>query len=219
MKRVLALLLAFVFLQTQTWALSGGPNYGGDIATFTGTYAGVLIPQVDPLAVIPAAGQSTSIGLFSMIQPDVGLATGSLVVFVNGAAFNGNINGIIDPEDGAFSGVVDAVSTFTVTQIVPSGVDANGNITFTTEDFVVQAQGNMQAEVRTDPGTTNTTSLNLTNPARIEGTATIDVFFLVDDTTGTPIISETTTFQVDGFKQSDSFATATDINIGTGNQP
>ena len=47
MKKLLSLLLILVFLQNQSWALKGGPEFNGsqNIAV-AGTYAGALLPFV-----------------------------------------------------------------------------------------------------------------------------------------------------------------------------
>ncbi len=195
MKLVLSLLLAFVFLQTQTWALSGGPFDSGTAVggTLTGTYAGVLVPEV-----APGVGVATSIGLFTLAQPDSGFATGTISVFVNGAAFNGTITGVMDPGTGAFSGILDVASTFQVTFSVPG---ANGAVQLVS--FPVLGQGSLTAEVApsSDRFQFSTTA---SSALRIEGTAILDVFFDIDGATGTPIITQTTSFSVDGFKQSDT---------------
>jgi len=193
MKQVLSLLVSFVFLQTQTWAIIGGPfGNQGTSGNLNGIYAGVLIPE---LAVV---GSATSIGLFTLTKPLSGLATGTISVFVNGAAFTGTISGVMDPLNGAFSGVIDATSTFQVTIFVPG---ANG--AQTAQNFSVFAQGSMRATV--EPFTGRTAFATGTSAAlRVEGRAVLDISFRIDAATGTPIISNTAAFIVDGFKQADS---------------
>lgn len=190
MKRVLSLLMAFVFLQVQTWALSGGP-YGSEVSggTLTGTYAGVLVPQD------VVAGGSASIGLFTLVQPDAGLTTGTISVFVNGAAFSGSIQGVMDPKDGAFNGVIDAASTFQIPVVVP------GSNPVQTVNTNVFAQGNMEADVSVDPEPSDFSTI-ATTPSRIEGEASVDVFYQVD-ANGTPVVTQTALYDVSGFKQSD----------------
>ncbi|MES2571296.1 MAG: hypothetical protein V4710_14730, partial [Verrucomicrobiota bacterium] len=193
MKKVLSLLVSFVFLQTQSWALSGGPKFQGNAASFTGTYAGVLIPEVD--ASTTASTGSASIGLFSLEQPTKGFASGTVVAFVNGAVFNGTIQGILDPDGGVLNGVIDATSTFEVTEITPVVDPTTGEVTFISESFTVGAQGNIQAEVASN-------TANASSATRIEGEASLDVFFNIAND-GTPVITQTARFQVDGFKQVD----------------
>lgn len=190
MKKVLSLLMAFVFLQTQTWALSGGP-YGNEISggSLTGTYAGVLIPELVVL------NRSASIGLFTLVQPDSGVTTGTVTVFVNGAAFNGTITGVMDPKEGAFNGVIDAQSSFQVIEVIPT-------VPPTTQAYDVFAQGSIEAEVSVDIEQYRFSTLSAT-PTRIEGTAALDIFYEID-TDGTPIVSDVAFYEVTGFKQSDS---------------
>jgi hypothetical protein len=201
MKQVLSLLMAFVFLQTQTWALSGGP-FGGSSSTasLTGTYAGVLVPQIAPVI-----GAATSVGLFSLTQPDSGFTTGTISVFVNGTAFTGTIAGIMDPKDGTFRGVIDAQSSFQVSIPIQTTQIVNGVAVTTTtiQNFNVGAQGSMDCVVSLDLER-NAFATIASTPSRVEGTATLDIFFTVDPNTGTPNITQTTAFDVDGFKQSDT---------------
>ena len=213
MKKVLSLLVAFVFLQTQTWALSGGPFQGQTGASTIGTYAGVMIPSIVNVAVAGAPLRSSSIGLFSFAQPQVGLATGALLIFINGTGFVGTITGIIDPEDGTLKAVIDTTSVYTVA--VPVGLlGATVNVS----GF---AQGNMEAEITSNQsfgaansGSSLTAAIGL-NTARVSGTATVDVFFQVNPDFSPDVIN-TETFTIEGFKQSDTVSATTDIGFGGG---
>jgi hypothetical protein len=225
MKKVLSLLVAFVFLQTQTWALSGGPFQTTVGANIIGTYAGVMLPAIAP-AVAPAgaAAPAASIGLFSFAQPQTGLATGALLIFVNGTAFAGTITGLIDPEDGKLSAVIDAqsnINTAIAVVAVPGGAPAAAR---PQQGF---AQGNLTAQIKTvegltnglpTPGSVTATSSNLAiglNASRITGTATVAVFFSLT-AAGAPVVSSTTSFTVSGFKQADTATTGTATNALTG---
>ncbi len=207
MKKVLSSLLVLVFLHTQAFALSGGPvfNTGGgpDQGAFVGTYSGVLMPNgLDETDTSTNSDSSTSsVGLFSFAQPTVGVATGALVVFIDGAAFNCLLTGVIDPLDGSFRGVIDGLSTFTVGIFTPQTNVNNGvtTTTFVREEFSVFASGNVDAEVFAGIGGVSSTGTPFT-PARITGTASIDVFFRIN-IDGTPQVSKTATFDVDGFRQ------------------
>jgi hypothetical protein len=192
MKQALSLLVGFVLIQTQAWALSGGPPEDLAQTNYQGTYAGVLIPESSE-----DLQGSTSIGLFSFSQGETGFTSGTALTFVNGTVFNGTIQGVIDPKNGSLRGVLDGGSTFTVSGSVPSGVDDNGNQTFTTEQFPILCQGSLKAKIKPDQSGITA--------ARVEGTASLDVFFQIQND-GTPSITETTEFQVDGFQQS-RFAT------------
>ena len=215
MKKVLSLLMAFVFLQAQVWALSGGP-FGGPQTqqSFSGSYAGVLIPETVEGAVGPDPNRASSIGLFTLAQPDVGPATGSLVAFVNGTAFNGTITGIIDPDDSSFTGIIDATSTFMVTIQVPTTSIVNGVpvVTSVPQDFSVFAQGSVEADIdfqdEASTAITSTGTVSTNFPARINGTAVLEVFFQIN-ADGTPDVTLTTRYEVDGFKQSDTISQTT----------
>lgn len=214
MKKVLSLLLAYVFLQVQTWALSGGPDYSKltTSASIVGTYAGVMIPQA---LLTPAnATRATSLGLFSLAQPDVGLATGSFVVFVEGTGFTGSISGVIDPEDAQFNGVLNGVSVYQVVTQVPTGVDNQGNTTFTTQRTDVFAQGSVTAEISVNDNVSSsdlTSTVSGFNTSRLTGSAGLDIFGSLNND-GTPNVSNTVHYEVDGFKQADT-ATATTIQF------
>lgn len=217
MKKIFSLLLAFVFLQSQTWALSGGPNYfssGG--FSLTGVYAGVLTPSIPATA----GASASSIGLFSIAVPDTGLATGSLVVFVDGTSYVGTVTGVADPREGTLTGVIDAASTYTISTIIQTGTTATGQPIFTTIDTNIFAQGNLQAEVTQDSSGVNQFN-NSSTPAlgstRLEGTAILDLFNQLDND-GSPIIDQTVTFEVDGYRQSETVTTAATIDF-TGFNP
>ncbi|MDB6151814.1 MAG: hypothetical protein JWL90_267 [Chthoniobacteraceae bacterium] len=196
MKKVLSLLVSFVLLQTQSWALSGGPQYGGSAASYTGTYAGVLIPESD--ATLATSSGSASIGLFSLEQPSKGFATGVVIAFVNGAVFNGTIDGILDPRGGELNGIINATGRQgSTTRQVPVIDPLTLLVTFTTETIpstTSGAQGNITAAVANGN--------NNTQGTRITGLASLDIFFNIS-ADGSPDVVETATFQVDGFKQID----------------
>lgn len=219
MQKLLSLLLALVFLQSQAFALSGGPDYSGNgNGSVTGTYSGVLIPQALNLEIEEAEVNtaSTSVGIFSISQPDVGVATGAMLLFVDGAAFNCTVTGVIDPGSGELRGVVDGTSTFNVVLFVPvqNVVDGVTTTTFEREEFPVFATGNIEAELTFGFDNQFTTQNTVAIPARLEGTSSIDIFFTVDDD-GTPEVNQTAIFEVDGFKQSDTAEGATDLDFGT----
>jgi hypothetical protein len=201
MKKVLSLLLPIVFLQSQAFALSGGPVFGTDQTSFIGTYAGALIPQFEPT--VPQ-GNSAALGIFTLGQPDVGPATGSFVAFVNGAAFIGVISGLIDPDGGTIRGVLDASSTFQVTVFVPTTTIVNGVpvTTTTAENFDVMANGELDGRVA--PGVSRGGLAVPTTATRVVGSATLNTFFRLNND-GSPQVSKTVIFDIDGFKQSDQF--------------
>jgi hypothetical protein len=208
MKRVLSLLLMIVFLQASiapAFAKRGGPDLAGYGAVNTvGTFAGVLIPEeLDRFEITP---NRNSIGLFSLGVPSVGIATGSIVIFVEGTAFNGDITGIADPLNGQLSAIIDATSTYDVVDPV-TGI--------TTSVF---AQGNLEAEIK-DILSNNFIASQQTAgftfaTTRIEGTARVAIFGSLN-ADGTPDVSDVASYLVDGFKQSDT-VTVADVSITPG---
>jgi hypothetical protein len=200
MKKVLSLLVAFVFLQTQMWASSGGPDYGTTSGPTVGTYGGVLIPEIpettDDGTIDPTVTPtSTAIGLFTLAVNSSGPALGASVVFIDGIAFNGNMVGILDPKGSKLSAILDSTSNFDVINVLPDGSTINSKIF---------AQGSVNAVVKDE----------FSFGIRITGTASLDIFSSLNEN-GTPDISRTVLFQVDGFQQSTTATTFTfDIPAG-----
>ncbi|MEI9897471.1 MAG: hypothetical protein WDN28_27340 [Chthoniobacter sp.] len=222
MKKVLSLLIAFVFLQVQSWALSGGPQYGGNKGnpSIIGTYGGVFIPTSSVTADGSASTsfQAASIGIFSLSIPETDISIGIAIVFVQGVAFIGQMAGVADADKQSIQGLVAGTSSFDVSVPFTSG----GVTTF--KNFPVEAQGSFKANViegdagaftqapaGSGNGTGSSSSNNSgnlpaeigsTNAARLQGTAQIGTFFLIDDTTGEPLVNVITSYSIDGIKQS-----------------
>jgi hypothetical protein len=96
MKKALYLLVTFVFLQVQSWALSGGPNYGTLNNSVSGTYAGVLLGGLG----------ANGLGLFQIGMPTAGLGSGTFAFFQGGGAFFGTVVALADGEKSTMSGVL-----------------------------------------------------------------------------------------------------------------
>jgi hypothetical protein len=171
---------------------------------------------------------SATIGLFSVAVPSSGLATGQAAVFVNGAAFTGNMVAFADPDEATLAGVFAGTSSFNVTlqpqQIIPN--PGGGTTIIPAITGPISAQGSIEANVvegvdgaftggsagtSSTLFTTTTTDVGTNFAARLEGTAQIDTFLAVD-VNGTPIVASSTTFTIDGVKQSNTSTTTT----GTG---
>jgi hypothetical protein len=202
MKKVLSLLVLFVFLQTQSWALSGGPVFGTSSGVnVIGTFSGVMIPDSESGINVAINGGSNSIGIFSLGVPDAGIATGSFAFFGNAQAYNGTISGIADPDRATLKAILDAPSTLRT----GSTTSTNGGTASST--FVGQAIGSMDAEIAP------AISVFAATAARLIGTAHIDVFegdFNADLSVN---VASTFDFVVDGFKQSSTVA-ASSVSIG-----
>lgn len=233
MKKVLSLLVAFVFLQVQSWALSGGPDYsrlnGGTSGnpSIIGTYGGVLIPTSASAA--PATPQPASVGVFSISVPETGVSAGVAIMFVNGVAFIGNVAGMADVDNQSIQGLIAGESNFKV-----SITGAGG----TTQQYSISAQGSFKAKVLegdtgaftpAPPGSGNGSSssssssssstatsstaaeVGSTNAARLTGSAQVGTFFLVDTTTGEPLIDVVVNYSIDGIKQNNIPANITSV--------
>jgi hypothetical protein len=123
MKKILSLLLCYVFLQTETFALRGGPGGAGS-RKFTGSYSGVL-----------TATTGSSLGLFLLTASNQGSANGSIVFFAQNATtatgpigpgpgfgstsggryYSGTLTGLVDPNSGTYYGLFSAIATTTTT--------------------------------------------------------------------------------------------------------
>ena len=98
MKKILSLLMCYVFLQAETFALRGGP--GGKVGTpLSGAYSAILIqtsPEIDFVTGTVTAPVGSGIGLVLLNVPQTGPATGDFLTFDSGTgdAFNGTANGL-----------------------------------------------------------------------------------------------------------------------------
>src|SRR5690349_10291548 len=98
MKRILSLLLCYVFLHVQAFAISGGPTNAGTL-NLVGTYAGIMTPILNPSSEDALlALDENSIGLFGIQVKDLGLADGVCAIFNKGEIFTGKMIGVGDPK-------------------------------------------------------------------------------------------------------------------------
>jgi hypothetical protein len=137
MKKILSLLLCFVFLQAETFALRGGPGGAGS-RKFTGSYSGVITEV-----------SGSGLGLFLLDAKSTGSSSGSIVFFAQnttGAAvpgvpgfgataggryYAGTITGLVNPTTGEFSGLFNAttqVSTSTGAVAVVTTISIAGTM-------------------------------------------------------------------------------------------
>ena len=194
MKKVLSLLLAFVFLHVQAHALSGGPLFGsGGNTSLVGTYSGVL------------TGPPNALGIFVVGIRDVGPAEGDFNIFISGSFYGGTIIGVGDPGNGTFKGVVqgEQISDFSFFSDTLFGFNS-GSAT-----IEGTAAGLVDAVI--EPGDT----FAGVSGTRMIGTAKVDVRERQPTQTTTDANGNTVTtgggfrqvasldFTVDGFKQSD----------------
>ena len=211
MKKLLPILLCYVLMTSQVYAISGGPVLGGSSLNPVGTYSGVINvnqeldndnPVVDPVTgdLVPASiSDFNAIGLFSLAVPDTSVATGSFILFVDGEVFSGTITASVDPDSGKLSGIVEGTFPYTVNIPTSTG-------TVTTESLTATASGQITAQV----GATRQGSIS---SASLSGSSTLDVAFGGLD--GLEInVDRILVCTVSGFRQSVT-ATATTVTSGT----
>ena len=200
MKQVLSLLTAFVLLQTQTWALSGGPVFGPQASpNLAGVYSGVMVERDTKFEDdfnTPNSGSTSNrndtsgkIGVYTVNVPVTGLSTGSFLLFINGTVFTGGtITGVADPDKGTFDAIMSASATFTN---AAGGTDT------------VQARGQMETKIietlnKPQPGRADLTT---GVAARMEGKAIIDAFdFTAFNLSPMPVVRAK--YTVSGYRQS-----------------
>jgi hypothetical protein len=100
MKKILSLLMCYVFLQAETFALRGGPTGGGS-GKVTGSFSGVMLEKPDPA---DPAKISSDIGLFIMSAAISGPSVGYLIIFSQGQkdskVYNCKMTGLSDTSRG-----------------------------------------------------------------------------------------------------------------------
>ena len=211
MKKVLSLLVAFVFMQVQTWALSGGPQYGGDQASVTGTYAGVFTGiggtavNLGTGTLVDSAG-TNAVGLFVIGVPVTDVANGSLALFFEGAFFQGGIIGIADPNKKTLTGVCQGVH---ITQL-STFTDLFFGQTAKTVNYDSRADGTIKASIEntgingiTLVGTGSfTVSIIVSTPVTFPDPN--NPGFFITTVVQSSVPTGTLSFTVDGFKQSDT---------------
>lgn len=218
MKKILPILLCYVLSASQVFALSGGPVFNTGSVKPTGSYSGVIegvtetddttggsgpaIPG-DPLGGPPAASTtpSNALGLFNLTVPSTGSATGGFVLFQDGIVFTGTITASVDPDSDKLLGILEGTFNFNLQTFDNTGQPVSTAIT-------AQAIGKINAKITPAPFSSNAL-------ARINGTANLDINFgQVSSTTLAPIISRSDTFNVIGFKQSNSVSGTTAATTG-----
>lgn len=193
MKQVLSLLVAFVFLQTHTWALVGGPfDGGGSSNVVVGTYAGVMVGDV---AVGGVAG-SGALGLFTLGIPATGIGQGVFAIFSGGVTIVGDALALGDPDAKTIQGVMTGDYTYIITGVrVVATLGAQFNAT------VTGGGGNsFQA---------NNTGVRINGTAAATSRVPTDVFGAYTESSST--------FTVVGYKQSNDGGDSADVSsIGQG---
>jgi hypothetical protein len=205
MKKVLSLLVAFVFLQVQSWALSGGPQYGAINNSVSGTWSGTLIGNIG----------TSGLGLFEIGIPTAGLGSGTFAFYVGGGAFFGSVVALADGEKNTMSGVMKGSLKATV--FVPVSSGANGT-TLTLQTIDVALMGG-QFIAKILGNSSGTTSIGV--GARLTGTAAVTVSGTGNFYTVVPPGLKTgdSTLTLDGFEQSGQVTGQVSLSSLTGTTP
>lgn len=212
MKKLFPLLLCYILMATQCYAISGGPVYGGGRSiNVVGAYSGTIIgvSETDSSQGPPIPGEpggstasitpSNALGLFDLTVPGVSTATGAFVLFASGRVFGGTISASVDPDTAKLSGVLNGTYDFTLTFFNAAG-------TAQTQQVEATAVGLINANIRSTGVTSFTT-------ARLTGSASLEVNYgQIDATTFAPIIAQTITFTVSGFQQTNVAQAASTIS-------
>jgi hypothetical protein len=233
MNKVLSLLLAFVFLQTQSWALSGGPVFTSGAVGQTsliGVYAGALIPSGDE----SSDGGTNGLGLFTLSVPEAGLGSGDFVYFSEGRTFTGTITGVADPDKGTLKGLLKGQFDI-ITDSIQIQDDFFGDASLVATEPGGFANGQIEADfvpgVSFGVSTSGIPFLGL----RIEGSATVEISEFretvnrvpgeddgdptTDDrvtvTTTSVVTTNSVSLSVDGFRQSNTPGDTSINNFGT----
>jgi hypothetical protein len=197
MKIVLACLMCFVLGASESFAIDGGPVYPGG-TNVVGTYAGVINRVVTDT---PLDCGANSIGVFSVGVPKTGISSGTFVMFSQGRAFTGTIQGVADPGKSTLKGVLSATFNFTLTQTNPVTGEP------TTTDVTASANGSLKTQI--------TSGADLTfgvTATRLRGTAVLSIDQgEVNPVTLLPVITCEVTLRVRGFKQSNDAPTTTGV--------
>lgn len=225
MKKLLPILLCYLLMTSQVFAISGGPIFGGSGISPIGVYSGVITvtsvkdfindpvtkaPIFDPntgLAETRVDPNTTSLGLFSLGVPTLNVAQGAFLQFVNGDVYIGTLTASVDPDSGQVTGVVQGESSF-------QRVSTTGTTT-TTISVRNSASGRLVARIA---GTRQGSA----SSARLVGTANIIV------NTGGGRVTGTSTFAgaliqnfslqcvVAGYRQSQVYSSVGAIGANTG---
>ncbi len=213
MKKLFPLLLCYVLMATQCYAISGGPVYGGGRSVnVIGAYSGVIqgVSQTDSsqgpsIPGEPGGGSTTqttpsnALGLFDLVVPGVSTASGAFILFASGRVFGGTISASVDPDTAKLSGVLEGSYNFTITTFNATG-------TAQTETITAQAVGLINANIKS-------TGVSSFTSARLTGTASLDVNFgNIDANTLQPVVAQVITFNVSGFQQTSAAQAASTIS-------
>ena len=201
MKKLLPILLCYVLMTSQVFAISGGPQFGGGALSPVGTYSGVMIPGMgttnsSSLYTAPPV----ALGLFSISVPTSQVATGAFLLFESDTIFTGNFDASVDPDSGQLAGIAFG---YDYQQVV--GTDTTGAAISVTEEEGY-AVGSVVAKI-------GGSGKNAISTATITGEALLSVTFLAGatDLSGHHETSAVLPLIVSGYRQSFTASTVSGL--------
>jgi hypothetical protein len=209
MKKVLSLLLAYVFFQVQSWAFA--PVYPGNAQSLTGTYAGTMIGQVFYTAAGNMVNQNSNTlsangtGVFVVGQPSAGLGTGVFAFFAQGTTYTGAVISIIDPTELTMTGVMKGEATTVETEeVVINGQPSQLTFTLVIGYLGVSFVTNVTFNQASSNGGSSSTRISGNGQATYQD--------------GNSNIIGSSTVVIDGFLQSNTVSSTIDLSTLTNTQ-
>jgi len=206
MKKILSLLMCYVFLQAETFALRGGPTGAGS-GKVTGSFSGIMLEVPDP------AKTTTDVGLFILSAAISGPSTGYLIIFssagTDSKVYNCKMTGLSDTSrggSGTFYGLFAGTAASGAPPAITGGTTTGGTTTggTTTAAPAAPAGGSIAGQMIAQISPIN---------RRLTGTVVCGVSNATTTTTTTTTSTTTATaptkeplknFTVDGWQTGDS---------------
>ena len=195
MKVLLSFLLSIILLQSQVYALSGGPDYtrgAGSLTNVVGTYGGVMVEEDDAID----NTNGGSVAVYSVDIAQSGTSTGTLLVFNTGRVFPGTITGVGDPTGttATFKAIIEASFNYTLNIQTSTGIESI--------DVTSTANGTLNTELLT-------VRTGAVSNVLMTGTATMNISNGGIDDDGNVVVDRVIEYSVSGYRQSTPTTTAT----------
>ncbi len=184
MKRLLSLLMCYVFLQAETFALRGGPSSRG-VQRLQGSYSVIMLES----SIDPFTGKTgTSVGLALLTAPAAGATTGSFITFSfnGGTSFIGTINGL-----SSTAGQLTSVLSGSEINGTGGSKTVNGSLL---AKIAPKQTGSVVQEITGTASTRVTTLVSVKETSGTPPVTTTTIFVVVDD----PIYYTVSGYQTDG---------------------
>jgi hypothetical protein len=223
MKKAFSLLFAFMFLQAQIWALSGGPVFVTNGNTdLTGAYSGVLVSKTFKNVPPDPNSLGAATGVFNISVPVSGAATGTVFVFQENETYTAVFNGASDNKKRTITGILDAPAgqngaTFQTLPlpITPVALYLIGTFQAKVARTFATNAGNAGANgvSRNAPGNVGGATNGVPNSLgqfgdTVTGTAVLDTMILNLRVAGGPTVVNSTKYSVSGVRNTNVVAAA-----------